>query len=61
MPAGAEQGERAVNKQDFTTSFSVDQTRREAFDTINNVRGWWSEELEGGTGELGDEFTFHYK
>jgi hypothetical protein len=47
MPAGAEQGERAVNKQDFTTSFSVDQTRTEAFDAINNVRRCWSEELEG--------------
>ncbi|MEO7769140.1 MAG: SRPBCC domain-containing protein, partial [Ferruginibacter sp.] len=28
---------------------------------INNVRGWWSEEIDGGTGKLNDEFTYHYK
>jgi hypothetical protein len=46
---------------DFTTSFLVDQTPQEAFDAINNVRGWWSAEIEGGTGKLNDEFTYHYK
>ena len=50
------------NNQSFTTAFSVDQTPREAFDAINNVRGWRSGEpgIEGSTTKLGDEFTYRY-
>ncbi len=50
-----------MTTSDFTTTLLVDQTPKEAFDAINNVRGWWSEEIEGGTEKLNDEFTYHFE
>ena len=47
--------------QSFNTTITVDNTPKEAFDAINNVRGWWSEDIEGGTEKLNDEFTYHYR
>ena len=46
---------------DFTTAILVDEAPSVAFDAINNVRGWWSEEIEGGTNKLNDEFDYHYE
>ena len=45
----------------FTTTILIDQTPTEVFNAINNVRGWWSEEIEGGTMKLNDEFDYHYQ
>jgi len=50
-----------MTTSDFTTSILVDQTPEEVFTAVNNVRGWWSEEIEGGTTKLNDEFTYHYQ
>jgi Activator of Hsp90 ATPase homolog 1-like protein len=46
---------------DFNTTILVDQTPEEAFKAINNVRGWWSEEIEGNTENINDEFKYHYE
>ena len=45
----------------YTTTFMVDQTPEEAFDAINNPRGWWSQEIEGDTDKLNAEFEYHNK
>jgi len=46
---------------DFTTAIVVDQTPEKVFNAINNVREWWSEEIEGSTNKLNDEFNYHYE
>src|SRR6267142_6503248 len=50
-----------MNNESFSTSISVDQSPMEVFNAINNVRGWWSEEIEGGTEKLNDIFLYHFK
>jgi hypothetical protein len=46
--------------QNYTTRFTVDQTPEDVFAAITNVRGWWSEDIEGGTANLGDVFDYHF-
>lgn len=45
----------------FTTTIVVPQTPQQAFDAITNIRGWWSEAVEGDTDKLNGEFIYHYK
>lgn len=47
--------------QDFNTVFAVDQSPEEVFDAINNVRGWWSENIDGSTDKLGAVWTYRYQ
>jgi Activator of Hsp90 ATPase homolog 1-like protein len=47
--------------QNYTITISVDQTPEDVFGAINNVRGWWSEEIEGSTSHSGDEWAFHFR
>lgn len=50
-----------MKDQNYTTTIAVDQTPEEVFAAINNVRGWWSESIEGDTDKLGAEFHYHFK
>ena len=42
---------------DSTTTLMVDKTPEQVLNAINNVYGWWSEEIEGSTDKLNDELT----
>jgi hypothetical protein len=50
-----------MNDLNFNTSFLVDQSPEEVFNAVNNVSGWWSENVEGTTDKLNGEFNYHYK
>ena len=50
-----------MSDQNFTATFTVDQTPEEAFQAITDVRGWWSGEIDGRTDALGAEFTYRYQ
>jgi uncharacterized protein YndB with AHSA1/START domain len=52
---------QTIENKDFTTTFLVDQTPTEVFRAITNVRGWWSEDIEGATSQRGDEFVYHFR
>ncbi len=49
---------REMSEQNYSTSFTVDQSPEEVFAAVNNVRGWWTGEVEGSTDKPGDEFTY---
>ena len=50
-----------MSNQNYTATISVEQSPREAIEAIRNVRGWWSQEIEGNTAKVGDEFQYHYQ
>jgi len=47
--------------KDYTTSFTVDETPEQVFKAVTDPRGWWSEQIEGGTDKLNAEFGYRYK
>jgi hypothetical protein len=48
-----------MSDQEVTVTITVEQA--EAVEAIKNVRGWWSQQIEGSTDKVGDEFTYRYK
>lgn len=51
-----------MSATNFSTTFLIDKSAKEIFSGILKVRGWWSgiysEEIEGSSNKLDDEFTF---
>jgi len=49
-----------MDTPDFTASFVVDKSPQEVFDAVVNVRGWWSETIEGATDKVGASFKYRH-
>jgi hypothetical protein len=43
---------------DYTATLTVQQTPKQVFDVICDVRSWWSGQIEGSTDKLGEEFDY---
>ncbi len=50
-----------MKNEDFTTTVVVDATPQRVFEAVNNVRGWWSENIDGKTDHVNSEFLYHYQ
>ena len=49
-----------MKEENYHTSITVEATAHEAFESINSVSKWWTENLEGGSQKLNDEFTVRF-
>jgi hypothetical protein len=49
-----------MQNKNFNIIFLVHQSPTEVFNAVKNIRGWWSEELEGGSEKLNDEFIYRH-
>src|SRR5262249_33835324 len=61
---GSSRGQREVDimrDKSLTISFTVDQPPEQVFAAINDVRGWWSGEIDGKTDQPGAQFEYRYK
>jgi uncharacterized protein YndB with AHSA1/START domain len=48
-----------MDDKNYTTTITVNASPEAVFAAINNVRGWWSEDVEGNTAMLGDVWFYH--
>lgn len=46
--------------KDYSISIPVEATAQEAFNDINSISKWWTENLEGSSQKLNDEFTVQF-
>jgi hypothetical protein len=49
-----------MKEQDYTAILTVNATSQEVFKSINSVTEWWTDNLEGHSQKLNDEFTVRF-
>jgi hypothetical protein len=47
--------------ENFTVAIRVDRSPHEVYDAVNDVRSWWSGEIDGPTDRLGGVWTYRYQ
>jgi len=50
-----------MQTKDFTTTLVTAATPQQVFDAVNNVRAWWSENIDGDTDKPNAVFNYHYQ
>ena len=50
-----------MTTSNYTTTILVTNSAVEVYNAINNVRDWWSEEIEGITNAVNEEWDYHYQ
>ncbi|MFT3681708.1 MAG: SRPBCC domain-containing protein [Ferruginibacter sp.] len=50
-----------MENKGLSLHFATNKSPETVFKAINNVRGWWSAEIEGNTAKLNDEFDYRYQ
>jgi len=51
----------AKTTDSYSVTLEFDETPASVAAAVNNVRGWWSEDIEGTTDKSGEEFTYRNK
>jgi hypothetical protein len=51
---------KKMENKNFSVTLLVDKTPREVFNVINDVTKWWTENLEGNTRNIDDEFSVRF-
>jgi Activator of Hsp90 ATPase homolog 1-like protein len=49
-----------MENKSFTTSIEVEKSQRESFNAIKEVTKWWSNDFEGCSRKLNDEFIIYH-
>lgn len=49
-----------MNQHNYTTELLVDKSPQEVYEAINDVYGWWTQDLKGRSTEPGDEFEVYF-
>ena len=49
-----------MDNKSFTASILANQSPKEVYDAVNNVYGWWTENVEGSSQKLNDEFEVRF-
>jgi len=50
-----------MNDKGLSIAFTVDEDPDQVFAAINDVRSWWSGDIDGITDEIGSQFTYSYE